>query len=148
MTTVFDAAARASLLERVGKLTPESRGLWGRMSVGQMVCHLNQSLMMATGELPCAPKGGPLSFPPLRWLVIHKLPFPKGTPTAPELLAGTPAPELDADRARFGVLMDEVVAKGPDAEYPRHPVFGIFPGRDWGVLMYRHIDHHLRQFGV
>jgi hypothetical protein len=148
MPTVFEPATRAALLERVGKLSPESRPLWGKMSVGQMITHLNQSLMMATGELPCAPKGGPLSFPPLRWLIIHALPFPKGAPTAPELLAGTPAPELEQDRARLEALLGQITAMGPDADYPHHPAFGKFHGRDWGVLMHKHIDHHLRQFGV
>jgi hypothetical protein len=148
MPTLFDPATREALLARVDRLTPDSRPLWGRMSVSEMVTHLNQSLMMATGELVCAPKGGPLSFPPLRWLVIHLIPFPRGAPTAPELLAGQPATALEEDRARFRELIDQVVAKGPEAQYPAHPVFGRFHGRDWGVLTHKHIDHHLRQFQV
>jgi hypothetical protein len=148
MPSLFDDAARGRLLERLGRLTPESRPAWGRMSVREMVCHLGESMKMATGELQCAPKRGPLSFPPLRWLLIHALPFPKGVPTAPELLAGRPSPSFAEDRARLVELMGQVVAMGPGATYPRHPAFGHFPGRDWGVLMHKHVDHHLRQFGV
>jgi hypothetical protein len=148
MPTLFDDAARAGLMQRFDRLTANARPAWGRMSVGEMVCHLGESMKMATGELVCAPKGGPLSFPPLRWLIIHALPFPKGAPTAPELLSGTPSPSFEEDRARFRDLVGQVVAKGANATYPRHPAFGHFSGRDWGVLMHKHIDHHLRQFGV
>lgn len=148
MPTLFDPGTRASLLARVDRLTPESRPAWGRMNVGEMVCHLNRSLRMATGELACKPKGGPLSFPPLRWLIIYKLPFPKGAPTAPELLSGTPAEALDEDLVQLRGLVEQVAAMGPEADFAEHPVFGKFAGRHWGVLMHKHIDHHLRQFGV
>jgi len=148
MPTLFDPAARAALLARIDRLTPESRPAWGRLDVRGVVCHLSQSLRLATGELVCKPRGGPLSFPPLRWLVIHKLPFPKGVPTAPEMLSFTPADSLDEDRAVLRELIERVGGMGPERDYPPHPAFGKLRGADWGVLIHRHVDHHLRQFGV
>lgn len=148
MPTVFDPAARAALAERIDRLGADSRARWGRMSAGQVVVHLSQSLRMATGELVCRPRGGPLSFPPLRWLIINVLPFPKGVPTAPELLEGTPAEALEEDRRTLRGLLDEVASRGPGAAFPAHPAFGTMSGQQWGILIYRHFDHHLRQFGV
>ena len=148
MPTIFDAADRAAILSRLDGVTPGARPAWGRMDAGQMVAHLNESLRMAVGELACALRGGPLSFPPLRWLIINVLPFPKGVPTAPELLAGTPSPALDEDLQRLRERIERVAAQGPQRRFPRHPAFGFMPGRQWGVLIYRHVDHHLRQFGA
>jgi hypothetical protein len=148
MPTVFDTASRNALVSRIDRLTADSRPAWGRMNVGQVVCHLSQSLRLATGELVCKPRGGLLSWTPLARLVIHKLPFPKGAPTAPELLDTVPAATLEEDRVVLRELLERVGRIGPDAEYPAHPAFGTLRGLDWGVLIYRHFDHHLRQFGV
>jgi hypothetical protein len=148
MLTIFDPTVRSALLARVDQLTPDARPRWGKMNVGQMVSHLDASLRMAAGELVCKPRGGPLSFPMLRWLIIYKLPFPKGAPTAPELLAATPAADIAEDRAALRARMEQIAAKGPNGDFPRHPAFGVMPGEMWGVLIHRHVDHHLKQFGV
>src|SRR4051794_19620195 len=93
--TMFDRGAREELQRRFESIPPERRPLWGKMSSGQMLAHVNASLAMATGELPTQPKKTPLTNPLLRWLVIYALPWPKSTPTAPELLA-TPPGEWNA----------------------------------------------------
>ena len=77
--------------DRVGRLTPDRKGEWGRMSAPQMVCHLGESLKMALGELPVAPKSSPLRYPPLKQFIVYLAPFPKNVPTAPELLARPPS---------------------------------------------------------
>ena len=148
MPSIYNAQDRAALLARLDGVTPSSSAAWGRMNAGQMVAHLIQSLRMALGEVECAPKGGPLSFPPLRWLVVHLLPFPKGVPSSPELLRRTPSAELESDRDTLRALLERFAANGPGATFPRHPAFGVMKGRQWGILVYRHTDHHLRQFGV
>jgi len=145
--TVFDAAARAELVRRMEGIDPAKGPLWGKMSSGQMLAHLNSSLAMATGELAVKPKKTPLTFPPLRWLVIYVLKWPQGTPTAPELLA-TPPGEWTADLARFRGLLERVGMKSPDGTWPRHPAFGQMKGKHWGALVHKHVDHHLRQFGA
>jgi hypothetical protein len=112
-----------------------------------MLAHVNASLRMALGELPCAPKKSPLTNPFLRWLVINVLPWPRGTPTAPELLATAPA-EWNAEVAAFADLLERLGARSGSATWPRHPVFGQLGAKLWGNLSFRHTDHHLRQFGV
>ena len=145
--TVFDRDVRAELVRRMETVAPDRPQLWGKMSAGQMLAHLNASLEMGTGELKAAPKKSPLTNPLLRWLVIYKLKWPQGTPTAPELLA-TPPAEWAADLARFRDLLERVGNRSPDGEWPRHPAFGRMKGKHWGVLIHKHVDHHLRQFGA
>jgi hypothetical protein len=128
-------------------IDPGRRPLWGKMNSGQMLAHLNASLAMACGELDAKPKQTPLSNPLVRWLVIHVLPWPKGTPTAPELLA-TPPGEWAADLVQFRQLLERAGAQSPDVDWPRHPAFGKMKGKLWGALIHRHVDHHLRQFAA
>ena len=145
--TMFERGAREELRRRMESIDPGRPPQWGKMNAGQMLAHVNASLAMATGELATQPKKTPLANPLLRWLVIHALPWPKGTPTAPELLS-TPPGEWRAELARFRDLLERAGARPPEGDWPVHPAFGKMGGKHWGVLVYRHLDHHLRQFAA
>jgi hypothetical protein len=146
MLTFWDESARTSIVARVRRLTPDATGRWGRMSAPQMLAHLTDACRMALGELPTKPKRSPLRYWPLRELVVYALPFPKGVPTAPELLGRT-ATDWNAEVISLEQTFDRLVSCSRD-KFPEHPTFGHMSTRAWGVLVYRHIDHHLRQFGV
>jgi hypothetical protein len=90
MRSLWEEQARRELIERLERLTPESKGRWGRMTCPEMLAHLVEAMRMALGELPTKSKGGPLRYSPINKLVIYWLPWPKGAPTAPELLARAP----------------------------------------------------------
>jgi uncharacterized protein DUF1569 len=145
--SLFDRTEREELRRRMESIRPDARPLWGKMSAGKMLAHVNAGLAMATGELPTRPKRSPLANPLGRWLIIYKLKWPQGSPTAPELLDVSPG-EWEADLARFRELLEANGARDPAGEWPRHPAFGRMTGREWGDLGWKHIDHHLRQFGV
>ena len=76
--------------------------------------------------------------------MIHKLPMPKSAPTAPELLARRDA-DLEREQQTFRTLFARL---GPPHALVPHPAFGPMSRDDWGVLIHKHADHHLRQFGV
>jgi hypothetical protein len=128
-------------------LTPSHAATWGKFNVAGMLAHLNDSSRMAVGELSVAAGGAPvfLAWPPVRYLVIHVFPFPKGAPTAPELLARCSNADLTREQELFAQLFDRLT---PERLVPRHPAFGALTRHAWGTLIYRHTDHHLRQFGV
>jgi hypothetical protein len=111
-----------------------------------MVCHLADSLRMAMGDLKVAPKKSPIRYPPLKQLIVYVAPFPKGVPTAPELLAREPR-EWTAEVADLQSLLDRAADGRSTDAWPEHPAFGTLSKRAWGVLIFRHMDHHLRQFG-
>ena len=148
MASIFDSKDRAALLGRIERLGPHAKRQWGQMSPAQMQVHIGDGLRIALGTKHCQPKRGPMSLAPVRWLVIHSpIPWPKGAPTAPEL-KNPPTADWDADRAQLLADIKLVAARGESFDFTPHPAFGKLSGHSWGVLMWRHIDHHLRQFGV
>ena len=148
MKTMWDGPCQREIRDRVARLSPESKGEWGKMSAPQMVCHLAESLKMALGDLPVTPKHVPIRYPPLKQFIVYVVPFPKNVPTAPELVARSPG-AWSADVADLQGLVDRFVARGSESTpWVDHPAFGRLSRRAWGVLVYRHMDHHLRQFGA
>jgi hypothetical protein len=147
MKSIWQDASRRELSDRLGALTWDRRAQWGKFTAPQMVCHLADSLKMAMGDLPVASKHLPIRYTPLKQLIIFVAPFPKGAPTAPELLAREPrAWAHDVADARS--LLDRAASSPSTDGWPEHPAFGALSRRAWGVLIYRHMDHHLRQFGA
>ena len=148
MPTFWDAAARDGFCQRVARLKAETPARWGRFNAAQMVAHLNDAMRMTSGELSVAPKNTPLRYWPVRKLVIYVLPFPKGAPTAPELLARCDGADLAAEQAEFTKLAESTAARSSTARWPEHPAFGPLTHEAWGKLIRKHTEHHLRQFGV
>ena len=145
--SLSDPRARQQLVGRLERLAPEAKPRWGKMTASQMVAHLADWMLMAKGELKTAAKKRPLRFPPIKQLVIYWLPFPKGVPTAPELITRKPlAWTVELAAVRRHVESWDNLSRQP--MWPEHPVFGKMTPKAWGVLAYRHMDHHLRQFGI
>ena len=148
MGTLFEAIDRERVLERIGKLEADRRPLWGRFTAPQMVCHVSASLRQGLGEYDAGPPAGPLQYPPLNWLVIHVLPWPKGKGRSPPEFLSVQPTTWQADISTLRGLVERFAERGPDAAWPPSKVFGHISGRSWGALQYKHLDHHLRQFNV
>jgi hypothetical protein len=155
MQSLLKPECRDALWRRIRLLRPETPARWGQFTAPQMLAHLIQSLHMTSGALPIPPAPVPwvLSHAPLKHLLIYVLPFPRGMSTFPELLAREAADprSLSADawadeQGVFKGALDTVGAMDPAAKWPDHGAFGLLSGREWGVLQYRHLDHHMRQF--
>jgi Protein of unknown function (DUF1569) len=146
--TILNDVERTAICQRIGSVTSASVPRWGQMDAKAMLTHLKQSAQMALGELPVASKSKRLfQVFPIKHLILHVVPFPKGAPTAPELLVPDAA-AVDAIRSELVSLVERIGA-GPREGYgPVHPLFGKLSFREWGVATYKHTDHHLRQFGV
>ena len=147
---LFDPGAADAFKRRVLALTPDRAPLWGKMRVGQMVAHVSAALEMATGELrPQRMLIGRVIGGALKKRVMgDDMPLKKNTPTSPALHAPTDT-ELERERARLLALIDRFTAAGP-AGVTKHPhtFFGPMTPEEWAILQYKHLDHHLRQFGV
>lgn len=147
MPTLFDPSAREKIIARLSNLTSDRRPLWGRLDAARVQTHLSDQLRMALGDVVCKPKNTPFQYPVIRQLIVYVLPWPKGAPTAPELLATAPA-EFEADKQTLLQLIERVGTRKPEESFGVHPAFGRLSRRAWGVLAWRHLDHHLRQFGL
>ena len=145
--TIWNAADRQSLLERVAALTSEAKPFWGKMSVAQMTRHCALAMQAATGELAVKPKETFFRHWPVPGLLIYWLPWPKGAPTAPELLV-TETTDFAENQRLLQTTLERFAARGETAAFVPHAAFGVLSRKDWGALTYRHVDHHLRQFGA
>ena len=113
-----------------------------------MVCHLSAALRQGLGEIDPGKPFGPMALPGINWLVIHVVPWPKGGAKSPPELLTTKPTTWDADKAALDKLIERFGQRSPKAKWPASSSFGAISGRSWGVLQYRHLDHHLRQFNV
>jgi hypothetical protein len=147
MNSLWHEPDRTSLLERVRCLTPSHKARWGRMTPERMIVHLADAFRMALGELHVKPHWHPVRYPPFRQLMIYWVPMPKNVPTAPELVSRDPR-DLGTEVADLEAMIGRFAGTAGSHAWADHPLFGPLTSRDWGVLMYRHIDHHFRQFGI
>jgi hypothetical protein len=147
MKTMFDETLRNDILRRVDRVGPASQRQWGKMNAEEMLGHLVASAKMAVGELHCESKKLPIRYPPLRQLIVYWLPWPKSSPTAPELMVSNPG-AIDDNKKELSRLLRVFADRANEKQWPEHPAFGNLSRRGWGVLVWRHFDHHLRQFGV
>ena len=148
MGSILDDADRTAILQRIGSVANASVPRWGRMDAKAMLAHLRLSALMALGELPVACKNKRVfQVFPIKHLILHVVPFPKGAPTAPELLVSH-AGSVEAIRSELMSLVERIGAGPRDGNGPSHPLFGPLSFREWGLATYKHMDHHLRQFGA
>ncbi len=143
MPMLHDPRTREAITARVQALHPESPRQWGRMSIDQMVWHVNQGLLNALGQLQCAPMPVPMRF--IAKPMVLNLPWPKGVRTLPEFVA-TSAHDFTRERARCLSLVEDFTRRDLNGAWVEHMGFGRMTGQDWSRLVYKHMDHHLRQF--
>ncbi len=147
MKTIWQQTDREELLARADKLRVDLPANWGKMDCPKMLAHVIDGMRMTLGEKNIAPKISPLKFAPIKHLIIYWLPFPKGAPTAPELVERIPG-EWEREIADFKAVFAKLTASNGRTNWPEHPAFGKLSTKDWGALTYKHIDHHFKQFGV
>jgi len=137
---------RKALLERLRRIEPETPRVWGTMTAHQMICHVSDQLRVALGDVESRDRGTFLHKTLVRWIVVRlPIPAPKGKiQTVPEMLTSRPA-TWDDDVRALEELVERVVAA---ESFSPHPVFGRLSRQEWGILGAKHMDHHLRQFGV
>ena len=143
---------KTEILRRLKNVRAESVRRWGRMSAHQMVCHLSDSFLMATGQKPASDMASLLDETILKWIVLYvPLRWPAGIETSPEIdqeRGGTKPVDFDADLAQLQVLVERVTADIGTGDRRRHPKFGAMSRAAWLRWAYLHTDHHLRQFGA
>ena len=148
MRSIQDPTACRDIVARVERVSSDSERQWGQMDVSQMLAHAADQLRIAVGDINVDRARGPFQFAPLRYLMVHVLPWPKGKAQSPHEALTTAPTDLEEDRATLVALIDRFATTPPSDVAPLHPLFGRMTARDWGVFSYRHLDHHLRQFSA
>jgi hypothetical protein len=149
MKTLFEPADRESIQQRLLTLRADSARGWGKMNASQMVTHCARALETGTGDRPMKQKFiGKILMPFFRSSMLGEKPFKRDSPTDPSFVV-TDERDFVAERQKLLELIDRLVERGPAAAAEQtHAFFGKLSGQEWGELMYKHIDHHLQQFGV
>lgn len=122
------------------------------MTAGEMLCHLgdaHESVMGVRIAPGPTPTGVPR--PTLKWVALYTpVPWPKGATTRPGVnprIDGTRPGEFERDRGRAIASLKALAAAPPTTLAAAHFAFGPMSARDWHRWAYRHVTHHLRQFG-
>jgi hypothetical protein len=144
---LHDPAVRQGIRTRIQALSPTSTRKWGKMTIDQMLWHVNQALAQALGHIGSEPVKMPVPAVVLRFMVLS-VPWPKGSPTAPELVADAERRQFDVERMRCLELIETFAAKSIDEPWPVSGTLGRMTGRQWSRLEAKHLDHHLKQFGT
>lgn len=150
MKTIFDKETCDELLMRLGNVSPECDRQWGKMSCSQMMEHTARVLEMATSD--AQPVKQIFLGKALSWMFkgqfLGEKPFRKNAPTGPDYKIQDD-PDVEQTRERLKQMILRFHNRGADGlDGNVHPFFGKLTGKEWGETQYKHVDHHLRQFGV
>jgi hypothetical protein len=136
------------LLERINKLQPTSQPLWGTMTPAEMLWHLHTQLELALDLKPQKNyKKNLVAFPPVRFLSLFVIPFPKGFRTMSVMNAKKHPEEIrdfNKEKETFLLRLQQTLLA---PQLKAHPLFGKMNKFFWGRLIWKHTNYHLRQFG-
>lgn len=144
--TLMNDADHSRLMERLRRVRPDAKPAWGTLNAPRMLCHVADQMRVGLGDLPSKPVHTFASRTLVKFLVINTgVEPPRGkVQTAPEMLTSQPA-TWEADLAACVDLAERVRAGSARAV---HPAFGPLSPEEWGRLCWKHLHHHLVQFGV
>lgn len=143
---LFDTAVKQEIIERVNKLTPQSEPLWGKMNVAQMLAHCQMPLGVATGKHKLRSNFFlSLIGPFFKKQLYNDQPFKKNLPTDKSFIIANPQ-EFKSEKQN---LIDMVYSfSETDMSGEPHPFFGKLSKEEWSKGTWKHLDHHLTQFGA
>jgi hypothetical protein len=149
MKSLFDQSTYQDTLLRMDKLTAKTQGLWGKMSVAQMLAHVNEAF-----GVPLQEKKFPRMFigrlvgGMLKKKLFDESPIKKNLPTAPGFLIKDDK-NFDSEKQKILTRLEKFHQKKENGiGSVVHPFFGTLTGEEWGMGMYKHLSYHLEQFGV
>lgn len=147
MSSIFDKTDNQSIIDRINSLTPDSMPLWGKMSVDQMLKHVNESIVASFGETPLKVNFILRLMGKLMKNRILNSEFKKNSPTLKEYVFTA---HYDFEKAKSEFIKNfSRYTEGPESiTLKNDPLWGKMSYEDWNKLMWNHITHHLKQFGV
>ncbi len=144
---LFDSAVKQEIINRIDTLNPQSQPQWGKMNVSQMLAHLQLPIAIAYGTHQ--PKGSfllRLIGPLFKSKLCDNKPWKEGLPTDPTFITTGTTKDFEKEKA---TLLDLITRFSETAVVgEKHPIFGKMTKENWSKATWKHVDHHLRQFGV
>lgn len=145
--TLFDAEVKQAIIDRINKLSAESKAQWGKMNAAQMFAHLQMPIGVALGVHQ--PKGSfllKLIGPLFKIKLWDETPYKQGLPTDPTFVMTGLEKEFEKEKKALLEMINKFSEETIVSE--KHPIFGKLTKENWSKATWKHLDHHLRQFGV
>lgn len=150
MKSLFEKESLNEITTRINSLSNNTIPGWGKMSAAQMLKHCQAPFGVVKGTLKMETKVSffkRIIFTLMKPLMYNDKPWGKNIPTSKEFII-TGDIDFAKEKETLLDLMNEFHKRKDEAEWPKHPVFGNFTGDQYGKMNYKHLDHHLTQFGV
>lgn len=149
MGNIFIEADKNDIINRIDELHPNSKPMWGKMNVAQMLAHCIVPTRVSAGEIPSKQSLlGKLFGKTAKKQLLAPGNMRKNLPTAPGFIIKE-TPDFYASQEALKEAIQRLYETDKTALVQRkHPFFGRMNMEEWGMLNYKHFDHHLRQFGV
>ncbi len=150
MKSLFNANDVQEVISRINKITPTAKPEWGKMNAAQLMAHCTAPLKMAHGEIKG--KRGLISFlfgkSAKKKYTNPAVQFGKNLPTDPNFIFPN-ANDFEQERSKLIAKLNEFAQKGKEGITKEpHSFFGTMSPEEWDIIQSKHLDHHLRQFGV
>ncbi len=146
MKSLFNSSAHQSILQRIGKLNHDTKALWGKMHVAQMLAHAAITIEAALGERKIPGKGNFLLRIFFKSVLCCDKPYNKNSPTNRHFIISEKK-DFNTEMKKLVGIIDKACKRGENGNWTIHPTFGELTNEQWGQSFYKHLDHHLKQFG-
>lgn len=145
MKSIFDSETKTDLINRIESLSAETNPNWSKMNVAQMLWHCQFPLKIAIKNENRSNGKWIMKF--LKKSLYNNKPFKKSLPTAKGLITSE-SKNFNDEKNKLVDLISQTHNLKERSKWEPHPLFGNFTHNQWGQLEYKHLDHHLKQFGV
>lgn len=150
MNSIFTDQYHQEIINRINKLKENSQAKWGKMDVGQMLKHCQLPLQIALQNNVMTAKANvfkKLIFKMFKPMMYNDKPWRPNMQTPKEFVVVN-VQNFNTERESLIALIDTFNSKKEHTNWPEHPFFGHFTVEQRGQMQYKHLDHHLKQFGV
>ncbi len=151
MKNIFDKTVSDEVITRIEKLTPQTQPLWGKMSIEKMLAHCNVTYEMVYEEGKHKKPNALIKFILKSFVknkVVGEAPFTKNGQTAPQFIIKDER-AFEAEKKRLIEHIQKTQELGENYfENKESHSFGTLKAKEWNNMFYKHLDHHLSQFGV
>jgi hypothetical protein len=150
MKNIFNQNDTAEIIARIDSLTPLTNPVWGKMDVAQMLAHCNVTYEMVYENKHPKPKGLMKLILKLlvKNVVVNEKPYKHSSKTAPAFII-TNTKDFNVEKNRLIDFIKKTQGLGENHfEGKESHSFGTLTSKEWNNMFYKHLNHHLNQFGV
>ena len=148
MKSIFNPDNNKEIIDRINRLSSGSTAQWGKMNVSQMLAHAQAPIKVSLGEVKLKRVLIGILFGSLaKKQLLNDKPFKKDLPTDRSFIIQG-IPDFEKEKNSLMELVQRLGKSSTNLSNEPHPFFGKMKVNEWDVLTIKHLDHHLRQFGV